>query len=72
MAGDRIRSNSFGFLVFRCVGFSMAEQRRIAGGCGDHRGAYKYTATRSIHEVRLIFRFLFCIRLADFVLTLLA
>lgn len=32
----------------------MAKQGRLAGGCGNNCGAYKYTATRSIHEVRSI------------------
>lgn len=30
----------------------MAEQGRLAGGCGNNRGTYKHTTTRSIHEVK--------------------
>lgn len=46
--GDYIRS------TFWFVGCSMAEQGRLAGGCGNNRGTYKHTATRSVHEVKII------------------
>lgn len=29
----------------------MAEQGRLTGGGGNHRGTYQHTATRSIYEV---------------------